>query len=84
MYEKYYRIFFFNFIEKQDLNNTFQRPELKQNKFETFNRYINRESHSIGQNIFDIKEFNYNDFLEAFKLIFKLTNYEKHYLKMMK
>lgn len=84
MYEKYYRIFFFNFIEKQDLNNTFQRPELKQNRFEAFNRHINRESHSIGQNIFDIKEFNYNDFLDAFKLIFKLTNYEKHYLKMMK
>lgn len=76
--------YFFGFVEKRDLNNTFQLPELKQNRFEAFNRYINRESHSIGQNIFDVKEFNYNDFLDAFKLVFKLTNYEEHYIKMMR
>lgn len=76
--------YFFGFVEKQELNNVFQKNELKQNRFEAFNRYINRESHSISQNIFDIKEFNYDDFYEAFKLVFTLSHYEKHYLKMIK
>ena len=75
--------YFFGFVEDIPLSNVFQKQELQANRFQAFNRYINRESHSIGQNIFDIKEFNYDDFLEGFKLVFKLTNYEKHYKKMM-
>ena len=76
--------YFFNFIEKKDLNNVFQKPELKDVKYQAFNRYINRESHSSGQNIFDIKEFNYDDFKEAFRLVFAVTNYEEHYKRMIK
>lgn len=76
--------YFFNFIEKKDLNNVFQKPELKDAKYQAFNRYINRESHSSGQNIFDIKEFDYNDFKEAFRLVFVVTKYEEHYKKMIK
>jgi wobble nucleotide-excising tRNase len=57
---------------------------MKKNKFQAFYRYINRESHSLGQNIFDIKEFNYEDFKCAFKLVFKENGYEDHYKKMMK
>lgn len=76
--------YFFGFIEKNTLNNVFQKPELKDNKFQAFNRYINRESHSIGENIFDIKEFDYEIFLEGFKLIFELSGYDKHYKSMMK
>ena len=45
--------------------------------------YINRESHSLGQNIFDYKEFDYEEFKSAFKELFKLANYEEHYNKMM-
>lgn len=76
--------YFFNFVEKQDLNNVFQKPSMQANKFQSFCRYVNRESHSLGQNIFDIKEFNYDDFREAFKLVFIENGYEEHYKKMAK
>lgn len=75
--------YFFAFIEKRELNNVFQKKELNLPRFRAFNRYINRESHSLGHNIFDIKEFNYDDFKEAFKLVFTLTGYEQHYIRMM-
>ena len=73
---------FFGFIEKNDLGNVFQKPELKNTRYQAFYRYINRESHSLSQNIFDIKEFNYNDFKEAFELVFKTLGYEDHYKRM--
>jgi wobble nucleotide-excising tRNase len=76
--------YFFTFVEKKDLNNVFQKAELQSNRFSAFNRYINRESHSLGQNIFDIKEFNYPDFKDAFELVFKISGYEDHYKKMTK
>lgn len=75
--------YFFNFVEKKDLNKVFQKPSMQDPRFQAFNRYINRESHSLGQNIFDIKEFNYDDFKDAFALFFKENNYEQHYNKMM-
>lgn len=76
--------YFFNFVEKKDLNNFFAQPPLNSNKFQAFYRYINRESHSLGQNIFDFKEFNYADFKEAFAELFKVSGYEAHYKKMIK
>lgn len=76
--------YFFNFVEKQDLNNVFQKAAMQENRFQAFCRYINRESHSLGQNIFDIKEFNYDDFKDAFALVFKENGYGEHYKKMMK
>jgi len=76
--------YFFNFVEKKDLNNVFQKQLMQENRFQAFNRYINRESHSLGQNIFDIKEFNYADFKDAFALVFKENGYEEHYKKMIK
>lgn len=76
--------YFFNFVEKQDFSQIFQRSELQATKFAAFNRYMNRESHSKGQNIFDIKEFDYASFKEAFKLVFELEGYALHYKKMMK
>lgn len=75
--------YFFNFVEKKDLNNFFQQEPLKSNRYLAFNRYINRESHSLGQNIFDYKEFDYEEFKSAFQELFKLANYEEHYNKMM-
>lgn len=76
--------YFFNFVEKKDLNNVFQKPEMQENRFQAFNRYVSRESHSLGQNIFDIKEFNYQDFKDAFAELFKVTGYQDHYDKMIK
>ena len=74
--------YFFNFVEKRDLNNVFQK--LTDSKYQAFKRFINRESHSLGQNIYDFKEFNYEVFLEAFKLVFYENGYQKHFDKMMK
>ncbi|MFA6089545.1 MAG: AAA family ATPase [Candidatus Woesearchaeota archaeon] len=77
--------YFFNFVENdKSLNSIFQKSKLKPLKFQAFSRYINRESHSLGQNIFDIKEFNYGNFKEAFRLVFVESRYEDHYKKMMK
>ena len=75
--------YFFNFVEKQDFAQVFQRPELQENRYMAFNRYMNRESHSKGQNIFDIKEFNYDSFRDAFKKVFETEGYIDHYNKMM-
>ena len=76
--------YFFNFVQKADLSNVAQKPELQNVKFQSFLRYINRESHSLGQNIFDFKEFNYNDFKDGLKLVFEHTGYSDHYKKMSK
>ena len=74
--------YFFNFVEKTDLNNCFQKPELSNNRYQSLYRYINRESHSVGQNIYDFKELNYADMKDAFRELFKVTGYEEHYNKM--
>ena len=76
--------YFFNFIENRDLNNVFQKKELQSVKYQAFCRYINRESHSLGQNIFDFKEFNYDIFKEALGLVFKESGYPEHFEQMMK
>lgn len=76
--------YFFNFIEKKDLNNVFRKPQLQKTKYQAFCRYINRESHSFGHNIFDFKEFNYLDFKEALGLVFTESGYTEHYEEMIK
>lgn len=76
--------YFFNFVQKADLSNITQKQELKSPRFQSFIRYINRESHSLGQNIFDFKEFNYSDFKEGLRLVFEHTGYSAHYKKMAK
>lgn len=76
--------YFFNFVERKDLNNFFQQPKLNNLRFQAFYRYINRESHSLGQNIFDFKEFNYVDFKDAFITLFEVAGYPEHCKKMMK
>lgn len=76
--------YFFNFVEKLDFSQVFQKPEMQEIRFLAFNRYMNRESHSKGQNIFDIKEFDYDSFRDAFKKVFEIEGYIEHYEKMMK
>lgn len=76
--------YFFNFVEKRDLNNVFNLEIFKQPKYQAFQRYINRESHSLGQNIYDFKEFDYAIFMDALKKVFTTMGYEKHYNKMMR
>lgn len=76
--------YFFGFVEKKDFNNVFQKPELSLNKFQAFNRYMNRESHSFGQNVFDLKEFDYEVFREGLKQVFESCGYGEHYQQMAK
>ncbi|MFO1418842.1 MAG: AAA family ATPase [Methylotetracoccus sp.] len=76
--------YFFNFVRKKDLNNVFLMPELRDAKFQAFCRYINRESHSLGQNIIDMKEFNYDTFKEGLRLVFEKTGYSDHFREMAK
>jgi wobble nucleotide-excising tRNase len=76
--------YFFGFIEKLDLASLFQNKKLQDVRFKAFYRYINRESHSMGQNIFDYKEFDYNNFRDALKSLFYENGYKEHYDKMAK
>lgn len=76
--------YFFGFVEKKDFNNVFQKPELKENKYQAFSRYMNRESHSFGQNVFDLKEFDYQIFKDGLGLIFSVSGYPEHYKQMAK
>lgn len=74
--------YFFGFVEKLDFASVFQKPTLKDNRFQAFCRYMNRESHSFGQNIYDLKEFDYAAFKDGLRLVFEESNYREHYRKM--
>lgn len=76
--------YFFGFVERRDFNNVFQKPTLQANKYQAFSRFMNRESHSIGQNVFDYKEFDFAAFHEAMKLVFVENGFSEHYETMMK
>ena len=76
--------YFFGFVRKRDLNNVFQMPELRSEKYQAFCRYLNRESHSFGQNILDLNEFDYAVFREGLRLVFQKTGYLEHYDAMSK
>lgn len=76
--------YFFNFVKRRDLNNVFQMPELQDTKYQAFCRYVNRESHSLGQNILDLKEFDYSAFREGLHLVFEKAGYGDHCREMSK
>ena len=76
---------FFGFMEKKDLNSVFNEKKLKDDiRYKAFKRFINRESHSFSQNIFDSGEFDYDNLQEIFKEVFEKTGNKKHYEKMKK
>lgn len=76
--------YFFSFVQNKSFGNVFQIPALSGDKYQAFYRYMNRESHSLGQNIFDIKEFDHTIFKDGLKLIFEECGYPDHYKAMMK
>ena len=63
--------YYFGFVERLEYHSLFELPELSEPRFAAFDRFMNRESHSIGENIIDIKEFDYNAFRDALRLVFK-------------
>lgn len=76
--------YFFNFVKNMPLSNVFQQRIFRDPKHLAFYRFMNRESHSLGQNIFDHKEFDYARFRECFKLIFEEAGFHEHYRAMAK
>lgn len=76
--------YFFSFVRKMPLANVYQQAKLKEAKHQAFYRFMNRESHSVGQNLFDHKEFDYARFKEAFKIVFDETGFPEHYKAMSK
>lgn len=76
--------YFFGFVRKSSFGNVFQMKELSSDKFKAFYRYMNRESHSFGQNVFDIKEFDYEVFKDGLRLVFEESGYGDHYKAMLK
>ncbi len=76
--------YFFGFVARLEFNNIFNIKELNVVRFNAFNHYMNRESHNGPENINDYKEFNYDDFQDAFQLIFEKTGFGDHYKKMRK
>lgn len=76
--------YFFNFVQKIPLANIFQQAKFKDPKHLAFYRFMNRESHSVGQNIFDHKEFDYARFKDSFKLVFEDAGFPEHYAAMVK
>lgn len=76
--------YFFGFVVRLEFNNIFSIPDLKDVRFTAFNHYMNRESHNGPENISDFKEFDYDAFQEAFRLVFEKNNFGEHYQKMRK
>lgn len=76
--------YFFSFVRKMPLANVYHQPKLKDPTHQAFYRFMNRESHSVGQNIFDHKEFDYARFKESFKLVFDENGFPEHYKAMAK
>ena len=76
--------YYFGFVERLEYHALFELPELSDSRFAAFDRFMNRESHSIGENIIDIKEFDYDAFREALHLVFKARGHEAHFELMSK
>jgi wobble nucleotide-excising tRNase len=76
--------FFFDLVKRKDLNNVFQMEELRATRHQAFCRFVNRESHSFAQNVFDLKEFDYDAFCEGLRLVFENTGYGDHYHQMIR
>lgn len=70
---------FFGFVYKQKIDYLAKLD----NKYEVFQHYINRESHSYMGSISDVKDINIELFLEAFKSVFETLDFQDHYQAMM-
>jgi wobble nucleotide-excising tRNase len=71
--------YFFGFVRNIELDDIFKKTPFQDVKYQSFLRYMNSKSHSTGRNIFDISELNYDNFRDAFKLVFTESGYTEHY-----
>ena len=76
--------YFFSFIKSYKLNEVFEETAFKDNnKYASFKRWINRESHSDYKNLYDYNELDLALFKDAFKEIFVKSGHKEHYEIMM-
>ena len=76
--------YFFGFIERlDDIKEIFKKDSFKGSNFQSFKRYIQRESHDDRTNINNYKEFDVGVFQKAFKQMFTEAGHKDHYDKMM-
>jgi len=72
---------FFGFIEVEDFDKIL--ITLDETEYNSFIRYVHRESHSDLTNLSDMKEIDPDIFKSAFKKVFEDAGYPDHYKKMM-
>ena len=76
--------YFFGFIERlDDIKEIFKKDSFKGSNFQSFKRYIQRESHDDRTNINNYKEFDVDVFKKAFEQMFIEARHKDHYDKMM-
>lgn len=76
---------FFSFVHKRDrLSDILTNLGDEHHNFRPLLRYIDRGSHSDMVNLTDFGDIDTHRFLRIFKEVFKRTDYEDHYNKMMK
>lgn len=76
--------YFIGFIQKDKIDTIAKiKNKDQENKFESFYRYMNRESHSSMSNMSDSKEIDVDIFFQAFKMVFEELKHLEHYEKMM-
>lgn len=76
--------YFFAFVANKKLSDLFNSTgTLTDKRFQAFYRYMNRESHSDSNNLYDFKEFDYKIFKDGLKELFKETGFGDHYNKMI-
>ena len=75
---------YFNFVHKEEtLKKVLNDLGRTESEFLPLFRYINRGSHSDAINISDFEGINVDKYIDKFHQVFKETDFENHYFKMM-
>lgn len=75
---------YFTFVHQKDsLRKALLELSEENPQFRALYRYVNRESHADSVNLTDFGEIEPRVFVERFRELFKKTNFEAHFDKMM-
>ena len=76
--------YYFSFVQRKDkLWKVIDELSEQNPDFRALYRYINRESHSDPVNLTEFGDIDPKQYLEQFKKIFVVTDFEEHYNLMM-
>ena len=73
----------FYFVGREKYTDAINKLDKTNISYQSFKRYIDRESHSDASNISDMKEIDVDYFKNIFKQIFDESGYIEHYNKYM-